>query len=331
MAIAVVRQQRFSLSHCLSYVSSHTFSRVRRIVACVLWLGACGGGDRAAIPIDELAEHAEAALCTYEVRCGWAPDTAACKEALYVRQQLVAEVKAGKVIYDGQAAAACLALYQTISCKVSEGGISILNMAQSCRDAVGGTVATGGACLIDEDCQSDACDRSACSATECCTGVCVAKVLAGGDCSAAGSRCADDLFCRRGTTGTAAICAELIADGQPCTRFDSCLPGRQCNLVTGTCGAPPATGQECPDMICDSMADFCDPASKTCLRRIAVGGDCSATPAGCGGFANCDAATKTCVARRRGGEACAQPNDCLTGVACTGGICVPPADQPACM
>lgn len=307
---------------------------MKRLAIVLVSFSACGG-DGATIPIDELQTHAKEALCAYEVRCGLVPDTAACDETLYVKQQLLVDVKAGKVIYDGQAAAACLDLYRALGCNISGAGLSSVGQAQSCRDTIRGTVATGGACLTDEECQSQDCDKSACTmTTECCAGACAAKIPAGGDCSAAGPRCADDLFCRRGT-GTTGICSAVIADGQPCTSTDSCVTGRRCNLVTGTsagtCGILPAHGQACPGMLCDSLSDLCDPASKTCVGRIAVGGDCSAIPTGCVPYANCDAATKTCVPRKRAGEDCAQASDCLSGVACTGGVCVPPSDKPACM
>ena len=190
--------------------------------------------------------------------------------------------------------------------------------------------------MNNDECQSQACNKAACTATtQCCAGTCAAKIAAGGDCSPSGSKCADDLFCKRESTASTAICAAFIADGQPCTRNDECVAGRWCNVVAGTsagtCGVPPARGQACPNVACDSSADLCDPTSKTCVARIAVGGDCTAIPTGCVVYANCDATTKKCVARKRGGEACVQTSDCLGGVDCTGGVCVPPPDEPACM
>ena len=131
----------------------------------LLCLAACGGGDGdsgASIPIDDLGARATDAMCTYLVRCGLVPDKAGCAESSFTRQQLVVDVKAGKVIYDGRAAAACLDLYGALSCKVSDEGFSI-GQAQSCKDAVKGTVATGGACLAREQCQSQVCDKSACT------------------------------------------------------------------------------------------------------------------------------------------------------------------------
>lgn len=308
---------------------------MKRLVLAVLWLSACGGDGPAAIPIDELGARATEVLCNYEVRCGSMPDVAACDETFFFRNQGVADVKAGKVIYDGRAAADCLDVYRTLSCNASDAAVSIAGRGQACRDAIKGTVATGGSCLIDDECLSQACDKSACNSTvACCVGVCVTRVPAGGDCSASGARCADDLFCRRSPTDATATCTALIADGQPCTSTDSCVAGRRCNVVTGTsagtCGVLPAHGQACPGQICDALADVCDPASKTCVTRIAVGADCSAIPTGCVAYANCDATTKTCVARKRGGEACSQTTDCLSGVACTNGVCAPHPDEPAC-
>ncbi|MEO8212484.1 MAG: hypothetical protein ABI560_04800 [Myxococcales bacterium] len=263
------------------------------------------------------------------------PDQASCEETVLTSPQLVADVKAGKVIYDGQAAAACLDLYRVLGCNVSDAASIQSSQVQSCREMFKGTVATGAACLTSEQCQSQDCDKSDCPSTACCAGACVARISEGGVCAGFGAYCADDLVCRVSGTDNAGICTALIAGGQPCTSRDSCVPGRVCNVVkgtnAGTCGVLPSRGQECPGMACDSVADFCDPASKTCVGRVPVGGDCAGLPTGCVVYARCDVATMNCVARKRVGEACAQSNDCLIGVECTGGVCVPPPDEPVCM
>lgn len=80
-------------------------------------------------------------------RCDLAPDKNSC-EGLYARQQLYAYVKAGKVIYDGHAAAACLDFYGTADCNLSDETSSAhISPLQSCRETVKGTVGTGGACV----------------------------------------------------------------------------------------------------------------------------------------------------------------------------------------
>lgn len=332
-------EQRFlaaATPNCASATGSHTFLYVKRLLVVALWLGACGGGDGDSIPIDQLAGRAMDVVCALEIRCGAVPDRAACDEIVNQRLQLEADVKAGKVIYDGRAAATCLNAYSTFGCSASDVALFSASRLQSCEDAVKGTVATGGSCLSDDECLSQACDRSACNGTvECCAGTCAAKIPAGGDCSVAEARCADELFCRRSTTDQTAICTARIGDGQPCISTDVCVAGRRCNIVTGTgagtCGAFPAHGQACPGNACDSSTDVCDPASKTCVSRIALGGDCSAFGTGCVAYANCDPTTKTCVARKRAGEACAATTDCLGGVvACMDGVCVARADEPAC-
>lgn len=314
---------------------------MKRILISVLFLvSACGDGNGKSgdsISIDDLGPQLLDALCSRAIRCGLAPDKSGCAEGLYARQQLYADVKAGKVIYDGHAAAACLDFYGTAGCNLSDETSSAhISQLQSCRETAKGTVGTGGACVASEQCQSQACDKSACTTTsECCAGTCVARRLLGEDCSALGASCADDLFCKWDDTGTTGICTALIADGQPCTRTDLCVQGRACNPVAGTsagtCGVLPARGDECPAMGCDSSADFCDPASKTCLGRVPLGNDCTGLPTGCVVYAKCDAATMKCVARERAGEPCGESSDCLPGVECTGGVCVQHADEPACI
>lgn len=225
----------------------------RILISVLLWLSACGGGDGSggvSIPIDDLEARVADALCAYEVRCGWAPDKAGCDESTFTRQQLVADVKAGKVNYDGKAAAACLDLYGALSCKVSEEGLSRLGRTQSCTDAIKGTVSPGGPCVTGEACESQVCDWSACTAA-CCAGTCAARILVGGDCSTLGAACADDLFCKRGGPLDTGICAPLIADGEPCTSGDQCAAGRRCNVVMGTSAGtggvcvPPADEPAC--------------------------------------------------------------------------------------
>jgi hypothetical protein len=291
---------------------------------------ACGGGDN--IPIGDLDSKARDAICGLEVRCGQYPDKNTCAGATFTQLQGLADVSSGKVKYDGQAAADCLHAYGSLGCNISDQTDNFL-LAQSCKDIFQGTVADGGACLVNEECISQNCNRSACDGTVCCAGACQPKLAAGGDCAGSGSICVDGTFCKRDATGATAVCVARPAAGQACDSSDICMPGLICNDVAGAgrgaCGKAPAEGAACPGRLCDASSDFCDSTTRTCVHRTAVGGACASTEA-CVSYANCDAATMKCVARMAVGGACVTTNDCINGQPCTSGICVGAADVPAC-
>ena len=91
---------------------------------------------------------------------------------------------------------------------------------------------------------------------------------------------------------------------------------------------PPSTGQPCPGGVCDDSHDVCDTAAAVCTPRVRAGGSCAT--AACVAYAACDATTKICMARGVVGGACNDTAPCLFGLKCESGICVGPADEPAC-
>lgn len=295
--------------------------------------GSGGGGGGDSIPFADFVSRAQDTLCDYEVRCGAFPDRETCEGVTFTMLQASADVQSGKAKYNGQAAASCLDGYAALGCNISDTANDGA-LAQTCASIVAGTVANGGACLINDECISQSCNLIGCNGAMCCSGSCQAQVATGGDCSATGSVCVQGTFCDRSAGATTATCKSWIAPGQPCSGGQTCAPGTVCNgdatTGAGTCGKAPTEGQACPNGICDSSADVCDQTAKTCVRRIAVGGAC-ATGAGCLAYATCDAASKTCVALAAPGAACASSSDCLGSLPCNNGLCVPTPDQPACM
>jgi hypothetical protein len=304
------------------------------LLGCVS-VSACGGGG-GSVSLQDLGPKAVSSICEFEVRCGLFPDQASCEGANVANLgQITADVNAGKIHYDSVAASDCLNAFASFGCNESD----LFNgTPQSCRDAFKGTVADGGACFTGEECVSTKCNIGTCTpATMCCAGTCGATttpVPKGGDCSALGSTCATGTFCQRGPAGGAATCADLVADGQPCTTFDQCVAGSTCELAAGTtsgvCSRFPAEGEACGQLsVCDASNDFCDAATKTCVRAIAVGGACPSS-VGCVKYARCDATTLKCVARSAKGGPCAAQGDCLGSLVCTNGACALSAPPPVC-
>ena len=290
---------------------------------------------RARSRISQLQSLELEAFCTRLVRCGAEPDVAACESVWYFNLQAEYDVTAGKVIYDADAAARCIDGYASEGCTISDSDAAATQMhTEACRAVFTGTVADGGACLSGVECASQSCAVASCNAATCCVGACQAQIAAGGDCSGSGAVCVDGTLCRSG--GNTATCVAPIAAGQPCahSNVDVCAIGTTCitDSATGTssCGTAPAEGQPCPDGICDADADSCDPATKTCVRKVAVGGTCTSST-GCVPYAACDLTSSTCVAMALAGASCVQDADCLVGLSCGNGICTSHPDTPACM
>jgi hypothetical protein len=288
------------------------------------------------ISLSDLPAATVDALCTYSARCGQMPDVASCKAAAGTDMgQLSADVQAGKIKYDGKAAAACLDAMRSASCNHSDPFNE--GEPQACKDALKGTVADNGVCYSGSECVSGSCGGGVCSGSGCCQGTCnpsagsAAAIPIAGACGGSGAVCVAGAFCNDST------CQAKAAVGQSCaTSFPegSCVTGAYCvanGSDTGTCGKLPAEGQSCyPAGVsylsaCDSMLDCCDSVSLKCVPKIAVGGDCSGG-ASCVGYAACDA-TGRCVAKARAGESCDDVNgpQCLGSLFCESGKCTLPS------
>jgi hypothetical protein len=314
------------------YRPSMSDERICRGVCFLLALAAplgCGGDGSDSIPIADLPARTEHVFCAYEVRCGHYADEESCKTAFFEKLQGIASVMSGKAKYDGKAAAACLAAFDSAECKIS----TAMDSPQSCRDAVKGTVADGGDCLDDDECVSTRCDVGSCAAGTCCPGVCVALSPLGASCGgSSASSCVSGAVCKFDSATSTESCVARVGAGQPCTAFDSCSRGTFClgdgTTAGSTCLVPPSTGQPCPGGVCDDSHDVCDTAARVCTPRVHVGGSCAT--AGCVSYASCDATTKICIARGLVGGVCTDTAPCLLGLSCQNGTCVAPADVPAC-
>jgi hypothetical protein len=298
--------------------------------------GSKPGGSDAGISLSDFPAALVDGICAYAVRCGQMPDLATCKAAFRADEgQVSADVQAGRTKYDGTAAAACLDTLGSRSCSRAQGSWS---ESQVCKDFVQGTVADDGACYVGSECVSGSCSGDICSGSECCLGACNPSPTAipmGGDCSGSSKGCGSSAFCYYGSTPT---CTAKGAAGQSCERVSyarSCVDGMYCvpnGTDTGICGALPARGEICrPVGVCDSLLDYCDSVTSTCVPNIPVGGDCSAPSATCVDYATCDT-NRRCVAKASAGEPCDNVNGprCLGLLLCDSGSCAFPPAAPVC-
>jgi hypothetical protein len=311
-------------------------------VAALIALAGCGGGGSGTIALADLPTRVVDTLCAAEVSCGLYADAASCRASVTSDLgQLGADVAAGKVKYDGAQAGACLDAFATAfgSCRLSDPRV---RQPASCAQTFVGTVPTGGACLVNEDCVSARCTFPSCAVGTCCVGACDAAVAAEGSVAVGGacmstSQCVAGAFCNFDVT--APTCVALKPAGQACASSEECVSGTACAVngnpatTVGACVKPPARGEPCTGLFtCDSGGDFCDPATRTCLARVAVGGACTPNTDDCVLYASCDATTSTCVARGAVGAPCvaAAGSSCLSGLTCANGVCATEPPKPVC-
>jgi hypothetical protein len=305
----------------------HSSVRLVALVLAVLGgpLAGCGGGS--AIPIDDLAASVTAADCRAAAACGDAPSQATCEASISLTRNpsltaLVAAVKRGTVVYDGDLARQCLD-------GLGQSCVAALGAPPSCAEAFHGTVAPGGACQVSYECISGVCNAPCVSG--CCVGSCAAgaaKVSVGGACAPGGGSCVDGAFCKGGT------CVADLAIGAPCSPDDVCQQPARCSATTGgtgVCTAGAARGEACGFILnypCVSREDYCDPTTLVCLQKKPPGAACSGSE--CVGFASC--LNGICTAHPTVGQACGGVGSlsCLGDTACVGGVCVAADPQDAC-
>jgi len=316
----------------------------------VFVIPACGGGGSTAaggssnISLSAFPAAFVDAYCTHEVRCGSTPDKSTCAATTSVGDfgPESAGVGAGRIVYDGDQAAACVNTLMSAGC-----GIPGWHFEEVCAKVFRGLVAGGDTCYAPADCVSGTCmfaANSGCgmhSSRACCPGVCAPGVSTaepspiGGPCNGTGfSGCAEGAFCARTDSGTP-TCQPRANAGQACldpsVPEGSCTAGTYCVSVNGSSNGPicatlSAEGQpcDCPNGMCCGAFLECDNATRTCVPTapsVAVGGQCTLNW-DCVDWAYCDS-TGRCASQPRAGDYCDDFNGphCLYGLVCNAGTC----------
>jgi hypothetical protein len=208
-----------------------------------------------------------------------------------------------------------------------------------------GTVAVGGACASDSQC-----NKGKCELTNYC-GTCVAVPQLGDSCKQ-GDVCATGAYCDGSTCKTQGGLGDTCTDANQCKTGFFCQAGGTCAAL-GNAGASCAAQYECrTDLICSSdnkcVAVTFGKAGDTCNSLLGMScelgtfcqkdGKCQAIQAGsaCGGsdFLKCgagqycavtdtDAGTSTCVALASAGETCSDTDGpaCETFLSCINAKC----------
>jgi hypothetical protein len=300
----------------------------RLVLAIAVVLAGCGddggGGD---IPIDGLASAVVSKYCSIYVTCGLIDDNATCR-AIFpdtdIDPDLIAAVKAGKIIYHSDKARECL---NSIGGTCDQNSFFDTGDREACDQTFEGTVHAGGQCALDEECVSQNCDVPSCP-DACCQGMCVGDAApvrphVGEACGQVAQGSCVDSFC----DDTTMLCTAYLATGQVCMYDDQCAT-RNCN---GTCMTLPGTGEACTGS-CRDIGDTCSATSMTCVAVGLTNDPCMSND-DCSPIYRCTS-NMTCQLGPRLGEPCGtQTLSCIdrsycepTTMQCT----APKADGAAC-
>lgn len=263
------------------------------LFGCETAAGGSGGTSGGTIAIDSLPAALTSTMCGAVSKCGsWSTHfatTAGCSALLggeFSTDDEVADVKAGKLAYDGAKASQCLAVM---------GSMCFAELDQepaACTDVFSGVLADGAVCDQNKYCKSRYCKREA--AKDC--GVCAIAAKAGEKCDANGEGCQTNHACIDGTCvahGTVvaggkcnsdknclpdhdcdwnanpSVCKARGAKDAVCKNNQDCAKGLVCQMATfggkeGKCGAPTAANQACT-RIGGQDAEPCAAGSSCCV------------------------------------------------------------------
>lgn len=322
---------------------------MRTPLVVVFVLGVASGclqpvDDGASLPFDEwCATREDFFLCDGQAGCGVADPLADCADVhaavagpvVGCEPALTDAVDAGRVRYDGKAAAQCRQRART-TCDTSR-------RAWDCDGVFTGTKAVGEACALNAECRSGLwCDASVGT----CPGVC-APVRGDGEAATASVQCASGWVGELADGGTA--CAPPPGPGDACIG-QLCRPGLSC--VDGLCVTPVAAGGACDGGPCVfgavCVAGACtawakrgeacaaqffpvDAGSPPCQLGLAcrsgvcgdalrAGESCREEPNRCEGGARCSLSTFRCERLGGPGAACTSLSEC-DRLACIDGAC----------
>jgi hypothetical protein len=167
--------------------------------------GGAGGTGGSSVALEAFSDTLAMAYCQREFQCCSVMDLTqeSCRNEIKGQTEVLIEdyqpfVASGKVIYRAEKAAACINMMLAASCATFMAGSPTLNNTALCLDAFEATVAPGGACSDDVECNAGWCDVTA--------GKCVAKKATGS--------CEDDADClSENCSPTSMMCEPRMVEG----------------------------------------------------------------------------------------------------------------------
>lgn len=317
------------------------------VVGLSLIAGACGGSSSSGggiggtdVPISEVPARYADAVCNIIDQCLGQLGTlflggADCRTLIQKQVEqgefgvIEDAIADGRVVYNGNLVEQCVSEMAALGCDAF-----VSAEPEACVKVAAGTVAEGGSCTLDAECEG----RAFCKVETTCPGTCTALLDAGDTCSGddecggglscignrcvlpgdVGSTCTDDDECRLGT-----LCVGADAqNGTPgtCKDLDSIFSepaGSSCDLLNGVfcqAGSVCAVDEVVPELVA------------SCQSPVAPGGECAvAVPSQCPTGQFCDVPTDqwqgTCVPLPTDGQPCTSDGQCAASHVCLNGTC----------
>ncbi len=289
------------------------------------------------VELDDFFTQAEAAYCEWQVGCHAFGAEERCRNVNHFEDRLSMRrlsgvgsadwlptayykeaVEVGRIDYDKEAAATCLAYVRAQSCDLPEVHVyseDELAGQAACAGLFTGRMGKNGPCLSAIECAEAAvCGFDPTCVDMCCVGAC--RVLPtvpklGEPCT---NSCEGDSFCAFDpNTGTPTVCTASPALGQPCPQF-SCAGGSSCEFTGGD--TPVCVGVKPVGAACGGDGGNCDVGlvctrdqnydNGVCLRPADEGESCDrfSPDIVCRRFDNVCDATDKCAALPGKGETC---------------------------
>lgn len=222
-------------------------------------------------------------------------------------------IEEGTVIFDEDAAAACLGAFGALTCAdIFDPAAAVPDFM--CDDAFTANVAAGGRCGHDEECVDGWCDIDIA-----CPGRCQARVGSGMACTA-------DVHCQDGLVCLSDRCEPPRDAGGACSADAHCAGGLICDA--GTCATRPGRAQACSASTRCASELVC--VEGDCRDGARLDDMCDAMHPCAPGF-RCLSRTSACIAVAGPGEGCSIDEECPGAFWCDAGTCAPlPGEGDAC-
>ncbi len=211
----------------------------------ILWILGCGPKG---VAYEDYGDLLEGATCEWRTKCNLEASVPNCRESSTIDRDdpyQRAAIKAGRILYDGDAASRCLDEINQRSCARNE------PPTEFCSQVFAGQVAPEELCLTSEECVGEGfCALSPNCADMCCPGDCrllPAPSGVGESCVNPTVECAEGSYCGiDAMTNRRTVCTAKLGLGEACgDGFSECEDTAYCGPLSNQCEARIADGEIC--------------------------------------------------------------------------------------
>jgi hypothetical protein len=260
------------------------------------------------VPLDDLARLLADALCSNIGPCcqegGFAHDPVLCQAAAEneMRQE-IEQRRSANIVYDGDAARACVDAYTAMAKACHDEGA----IGNACRFVFVGALQPGQPCTDNIECAAGAsCQRASDGGPARCTKSTLVHGKKGEGCWATCTEDDGGSSCGFGGSG----------NGGNATCYTN--DGLYCDARTFACTQMPALDEPCTAGTSCAGEAFCDNGVCTAKR---TSGSCGELNNGCAEGVYCEMASRQCMPLKTPGAACTASFECADNYRCADGAC----------